>query len=121
MGVTKGVCGSPAIARVLVESGIHTLAESKLANLKKMHENQIQAQYVLLRTPALSEVESVINYADISMNSELIIIKKLSETAIALNKVHKNYFNDRNGRFKRGHHAFRYKSIHSTGRDFTRC
>lgn len=89
MGVTKGVCGSPAIARVLVESGIHTLAESKLANLKKMHENQIQAQYVLLRTPALSEVESVINYADISMNSELIIIKKLSETAIALNKVHK--------------------------------
>ncbi|NHN29070.1 alanine/ornithine racemase family PLP-dependent enzyme [Paenibacillus sp. S3N08] len=88
MGVTKVVCGNPAIAEVLVNKGIGVLADSKLENLRKMREAGIQAQFVLLRTPSLSEVNEVIAYADISMNTELAIIQKLSAIAHAQNKRH---------------------------------
>lgn len=89
MGVTKGACGSPEIANILVKSGIHILGDSKVKNLKKMRESSIEAEYVLLRSPALSEVESVIKYADISLNSELAVIKSLAAAAKRNNTVHK--------------------------------
>ena len=88
-GVTKGVCGFPEIARVLVAQGIQILGDSKLKNLKKMRDANIVAEYVLLRSPALSEVESVVDYADISLNTELVIIKRLSDIAVNREKVHK--------------------------------
>jgi predicted amino acid racemase len=89
MGVTKVVCGGEAIAKVLVSKGFLMLADSKLENLKKMRDAKIKAQYVLLRTPALSEIDSVIKFADISMNTELAVIKKLSAAANKYNTLHK--------------------------------
>jgi predicted amino acid racemase len=89
MGVTKVVCGSSTIAEVLVNNGIHTLADSKIQNLKGLREAGIRAQLVLLRTPALSEVDMVIQYADISMNTELTVIKSLSAAAKKYDILHK--------------------------------
>jgi len=88
MGVTKVVCGSSRIAKVLVDNGIHFLADSKLENLKKMRDAGIRAQFVLLRTPGLSEVDSVIRYADISMNTELSTIQCLSASAMKYDTQH---------------------------------
>ncbi|MDQ0218571.1 alanine/ornithine racemase family PLP-dependent enzyme [Peribacillus cavernae] len=89
MAVTKGVCGSPEIAKIFLNQGIQMLADSKLINLKRMRDAGISAQFVLLRSPALSEIEAVIKYADISINTELSVIKKLSETAKSYNTVQK--------------------------------
>lgn len=89
MGVTKGVCGEPAIANVLVNKGFTLLADSKLTNIKKMRDAGIQAQFVLLTTPSLSDVESVVQFADISMNSELVVIQKISKIAMRHHLVHK--------------------------------
>lgn len=89
MGVTKAVCGSPVIAKILVDQGIDVIADSKLENLKKMRVAKIKAQFVLLRTPALSEVDAVIKYADISLNTELAVIQSLSIIAVKYNKRHK--------------------------------
>ncbi|WP_201780836.1 alanine/ornithine racemase family PLP-dependent enzyme [Aneurinibacillus tyrosinisolvens] len=89
MGVTKAICGGPEIAKVLVNKGIRILADSKIINLKKMRDAGIQAEFVLLRTPALSEIDLVIKYADISMNTEIAVIKRLSETAIKNKTLHK--------------------------------
>ncbi|WP_438350302.1 alanine/ornithine racemase family PLP-dependent enzyme [Paenibacillus sp. FA6] len=89
MGVTKVVCGSYTIAEVLVNNGIHTLADSKIQNLKILREAKIRAQLVLLRTPALSEIDMVIQYADISMNTELSVIKALSVSATKYDTLHK--------------------------------
>ena len=58
------------------------LADSKVVNLKKMREAGIKADLLLLRSPALSEIDSVIKYADISLNTELFVIEKLSEEAL---------------------------------------
>jgi len=87
IGVTKVVCGDPAIAGVLVKSGINILADSRIGNIIKMHNAGIHAKFLLLRTP-LSQSESVVKYADISLNSELSVIKELSKYAEEQGVIH---------------------------------
>lgn len=89
MAVTKTVCGAPEIATILLDQGIKILADSKLVNLQRMREAGIKANFVLLRSPALSEIESVIKNADICMNTEMSVIKRLSEAALRANTVQK--------------------------------
>ncbi len=89
IGVTKVVCGDTNIAEALVESGISVLADSRIANIRRMRNAGVQAQFVLLRTPLLSQAESVVKYADISLNSELSVVKRLSKFAVNNNATHK--------------------------------
>ncbi len=89
IAVTKVVCGDPNIADILVKNGINVLADSRIANIMRMREAAIQARFVLLRTPLPSQIESVVKYADISLNSELSVIRKLSEFAVKHNTTHK--------------------------------
>ncbi|SEP62811.1 Predicted amino acid racemase [Virgibacillus subterraneus] len=88
MGVTKTVCGDPNIAKIFVNKGIHILADSKIENIKKMRDAGVNAQFVLLRSPALSELDAVVKSADISMNTELAVIRGLSTIAEKYNTVH---------------------------------
>ncbi len=88
IGVTKVVCGDANIAKVLLESGINILADSRIANIKKMCDAGIQAQFLLLRT-IHSQAKNIVKYADISLNSELSVIKELSKFAVKQNTLHK--------------------------------
>ncbi|MBB5324096.1 putative amino acid racemase [Anoxybacillus tepidamans] len=87
-GVVKGVGASLEIAKVLIESGITSLADTKISRIQKLKSAQLNATYMLLRTPALSEVEQVVRFADISMNTELEVIRALSAEAVKQQKVH---------------------------------
>jgi predicted amino acid racemase len=89
IGVTKVVCGDPVIADVLVKTGINTLADSRLLNIMRMRQAGIQARFVLLRTPAPSQAESAVKYADISLNTEFSVIEQLSAFAFENNMTHK--------------------------------
>lgn len=86
--VVKGVTGNIAIVNSIVDAGITSLADSKIVNIKKMKEANIKATMMLLRSPALSEIEQVVKYADISMNTEIEVVRALSAEAIRQNKVH---------------------------------
>jgi predicted amino acid racemase len=87
-GVVKGVCANLEVARTLVEAGITSLADSKIENIRKMKMAGLKSKLILLRTPALSEVQQVVEFADISMNTELEIIRALSAEAKRQNKIH---------------------------------
>jgi len=89
IGVTKVVCGDPTVADVLVRTGIDTLADSRLENIKRMRQAGVQAQFVLLRSPAPSQAESVVKYADISLNTEISVIERLSRFAVKNGVTHK--------------------------------
>lgn len=52
IGVTKLICGDPVLASVLVDNGIKILADSRIANIKRMKESGIKAEFMLLRSPA---------------------------------------------------------------------
>ncbi|NAY91204.1 alanine/ornithine racemase family PLP-dependent enzyme [Muricauda sp. JGD-17] len=89
IGVTKVVGGNPIIADILVKNGIEILADSRISNIIKMRKAGIRAQYMLLRTPALSQVQEVVIHTHISLNSELAVLKKLSEYASRNHIIHK--------------------------------
>ncbi|MEW9121420.1 MAG: ornithine racemase Orr [Thermotaleaceae bacterium] len=85
-GVTKVFCGDPIIAQVLIDGGIAMLADSRIQNLKKLQT--LSVPKMLLRIPMLSEVEEMIEYADISLQSELAVIEKTSRIALEKGKDH---------------------------------
>jgi len=84
--VTKVFCGIPEIAEAVAKGGAAYLADSRIENLIKMRH--INLPKVLLRIPMLSQVKEVVEYADISLNSEYEVIKALSEESQKKGKVH---------------------------------
>jgi ornithine racemase len=87
MGVNKVFNGIFETAEAIYKGGINVIAESRINNLKRLKD--LPCKKALLRTPALSEIEEVIRYADISLNSELEVVKALSREARRQNKTHK--------------------------------
>lgn len=85
-GVTKVFCGNPKITQAYINGGVSYLADSRIENLIKLKEFHIPK--ILLRLPMISEAEKVVEYADISLNSEIETIKILSEEAIEKDKLH---------------------------------
>jgi predicted amino acid racemase len=80
--VTKVVCGDLTIAKCLVTAGITMIADSKVANLKKMRKGDINATFLLIGTPLLSQAAEIVEWADISHNSEPAVIAELGRQAL---------------------------------------
>ena len=87
--ITKGVCGAPPVALALYRSGIRSFGDARLANLRRMRQAGIQAEYVLVRPPRLSEAEHVVDLADVSLNTELTVVSRLSEWALRKGVTHR--------------------------------
>ena len=85
--VTKSFCAEKAVVETIIKEGIKTIADARMKNLMKIQD--LNCEKLLLRIPMKSEVSKVIEYADISLNSELEIIKELSKEAMKVNKIHK--------------------------------
>lgn len=85
-GVTKVFCAYPQAAAAMVEGGVSLLADSRLENLIKLQE--LHVKKLLLRLPMPSQVNDVVKYADISLNSELSTLRLLGRAAIAQKKSH---------------------------------
>jgi predicted amino acid racemase len=86
--VTKGVCGSLDVAHALLRGGIRSLGDARLANIRRMRATGLDAQFVLIRSPMLSQVEQVVQWADVSLNTELPVIRRLGECAARRGIVH---------------------------------
>lgn len=87
MIVTKGYSADMEVYKLLEESDIDYIADSRIQNLKKYEGTK--KERVLLRLPMMSEAEEVVRYSDLSLNSEIETIKKLNVAAKNQNKIHK--------------------------------
>jgi predicted amino acid racemase len=87
-GVTKGVCGSVEVASAMLKGGVASLGDSRLMNIRRMREAGLDARFMLLRSPVCSEVEQVVELTDVSLNTEVAVIRLLSECATRRGKVH---------------------------------
>ena len=85
--ITKVVADNIQIVKALVDSGIDCIGESRIQNL--ISYKDIKVEKWLIRIPMLCEIEEVIKYSDVSLNSELEVIKALNEEAKKQNKIHK--------------------------------
>ena len=87
-GVTKGTCGMPQVARAMLRGGVAGIAESRFENIRRLRESGIAAPIMLLRSPPMARVEEVVRTVDISLQSELAIIRELSRIAERMGRVH---------------------------------
>jgi predicted amino acid racemase len=83
VGVTKGACGHPEIARAMLRGGVSAAGDSRLANLRALAAHGVDAPLWLLRTPALSQVDEVVAACDVSLNSEVSVVAALARAARA--------------------------------------
>lgn len=86
-GIMKSFCAKPEIAQIMVESGISYLGDARIYNLKKV--KHLNVEKVLIRIPMKSTARDVVIYSDISLNSELEVIKELDKYARENDKIHK--------------------------------
>lgn len=88
-GVVKGISAIPEVADEFVKAGVDYMADAKLSNIIKLREHGINLPMMLIITPMMSEVHNVIKYVDISVNSEIEVLKLLDKEAQKQNKKHK--------------------------------
>ena len=89
MGVIKGANGLPEVAKTFDEGGVAMIASSRLEQIEDAINAGIEKPMVMIRIPMLSEVEDVIRLTDMSLNSELEVIKALNAEARRQGKLHK--------------------------------
>lgn len=85
--VTKCLVSDKEVVERLVQSGVDTICEAHLKNLKDY--DGINAEKWLIREPMISEAEDVVRYAGVSLNSEPKTIMALDAEAKKQGKIHK--------------------------------
>lgn len=88
-GVTKVTCGMPLVGQAMLDGGVVSLGESRIENIQRLRSSGINAPVMMLRIPPLSQVYEIVTTVDISFNSELSVIKSLSEASVRKGKLHK--------------------------------
>jgi len=86
VGVTKVTTGDPKIATSMLQGGIEILGDSRVRNLARLEP--LDVPLMLLRIPMLSEISRVVRHSDISLNTELQVLKALAKEARRQSKNH---------------------------------
>ncbi|MCH4889108.1 alanine/ornithine racemase family PLP-dependent enzyme [Acidaminobacter sp. JC074] len=76
--VIKGCASMNQVAELYVACGSDSLGSSRMSHLKRI-KSFLDIETMLLRIPMLSEIEDVVKYADISLNSEFQTIQALNQ------------------------------------------
>ena len=87
LGITKAFAGDPRLARVMAENGLGMLGDSRIDNIRRYADLPVEKW--LIRTPALSHAAETVRWCDVSLNSELSVLKALNEEALRQGKRHK--------------------------------
>lgn len=87
-GVTKGTRGMPQVARAMLRGGVAGIGESRFENIRRLRDSGIDCPVMLLRSPPLSRIEETVRSVDISLNSELAVLRELSRVAERMGRIH---------------------------------
>lgn len=90
--ITKVFSGDKELIRTLLTPDviemIHSVGDSRLDSLRNLKEINPDMRTIYIRPPATNEVDDVIRYADISLNTSRETILALNESAKKQNKIH---------------------------------
>lgn len=84
--VVKAFAGHKEILDAIGDLSVDSIGDSRIQNLKIFRDLPIKK--MLLRIPMLSEVSDVVRFADISLQSELTVIKAIDHEAKKQNRMH---------------------------------
>jgi len=79
--VTKVLCGHTDALKALQLMGVRSMGDSRLDNLRAIERIVPDFESWYLRLPHVTAVPEIVRLADVSLNSEIEIIKKLNDEA----------------------------------------
>ncbi|MBU4483688.1 MAG: alanine racemase [Actinomycetia bacterium] len=80
VGVTKCVLGDIKIAAAMKKSGVNIFGDSRLENLRKLRNFYGKGQQLMmLRSPMSSEASELVEICDISLNTQLEVVRVIAE------------------------------------------
>ncbi len=80
VGVTKCVLGDIKIAAAMKKSGVNIFGDSRLENLRKLRNFYGKGQQLMmLRGPMPSEIGELVEICDISLNTQLEVVRVIAE------------------------------------------
>jgi len=88
-GVVKGFNGLPNAVEQFVEGGCKYIAHSRMDQIIKLKQYGVNLPIMLLRIPMFSEIDELVNYVDISLNSELETLQRIENQCKIANRTHK--------------------------------
>lgn len=87
--VTKLLGGNALYLKEIAQLGIKQLCDSRIANIKTIKQINPDIETIYIRPPASWFIPDIVRYADISLNTQLLTLKKLSAEAGRQGVVHK--------------------------------
>lgn len=87
--VSKMLCGNNTYLDVLLKLGATEVCDSRVTNLKRLKAINPEVETAYIKPPPKRSIRKVVEFADVSFNTEFETIKLLSEAAVAQNKIHK--------------------------------
>lgn len=85
--VVKGLAGDVFVLKMLVESGVDSIGDSRLENLALFNKFP-KLNKMMLRLPSLSRIPEMLEYADLSLNTEIETLKAIDEANRFNSKPH---------------------------------
>ncbi|MBW8360651.1 MAG: alanine racemase [Kaistella sp.] len=87
--VGKLLCGNEKFLRVLLDMSDKEICDSRLSNLKIIKKISPETTTIYIKPPANRLVKSIVEFADVSFNTEIRTLKALSAEAVKQNKIHR--------------------------------
>ncbi|WP_018478018.1 alanine racemase [Pontibacter roseus] len=87
--VTKLLCGEETFLKEVLSLGVKEVHDSRVTNLKAIKNMAPDVQTVYIKPAPKKSIPEIIQYADVSFETELDMIRLLSEEAVRQNRLHK--------------------------------
>lgn len=88
VGVTKGICGHPDVARAMLDGGVAALGDARVTNVERMRAAGITAPVLLIRTPMLGQVDRIVRTCGTSLNADMDVVEALAHAACRAGRIH---------------------------------
>jgi predicted amino acid racemase len=72
----------------MLTAGVTSLGESRIENVEALRRAGVDAEIMLVRSPMMSQADRVVAGADLSLNSEIDVIERLSASACEQRRQH---------------------------------
>lgn len=87
--VSKLLCGNELFLKQLLDLNPKQVCDSRVSNLKSIKEINPQVETIYIKPVPKNSIAEIVQYADISFNTELHTIELLAQEAKKQNKIHK--------------------------------
>lgn len=87
--VSKLLCGNPTYLKELIGLGLDQICDSRVSNLRTIKSIDPAIETIYIKPPPKGSIDEIVEFADVSMNTERETIEMLSEEAGRQGKIHK--------------------------------